>query len=196
MYKKSILFMDTETIGVPKNYKSPPSDTENWPRLVQIGYIFVPADGGKMISAEHIIKPVGFEIPVEASNIHGVTTERALAEGVDIGGVLDTIKSLSGMADVIAGHNVSFDLSIVGAEFYRYIGSNPLEKIPSICTMKSTVNFCALPGNFGHYKWPKLWELYLKLFGTDMGAAHTALMDIENTRICFDELLNRGIIKL
>lgn len=33
-----ILLFDTETTGKPKNYKAPSSDTENWPRLVQIAW--------------------------------------------------------------------------------------------------------------------------------------------------------------
>ena len=31
------LFFDTETTGLPKNYNAPITDTDNWPRLVQLG---------------------------------------------------------------------------------------------------------------------------------------------------------------
>ena len=34
-----ILFFDTETTGVPRNYNAPSTDTDNWPRMVQLGYI-------------------------------------------------------------------------------------------------------------------------------------------------------------
>ena len=30
------LFFDTETTGVPQDYKAPSSDTDNWPRMVQL----------------------------------------------------------------------------------------------------------------------------------------------------------------
>ncbi len=33
------LFFDTETTGVPRNYKAPSSDTRNWPRLVQLACV-------------------------------------------------------------------------------------------------------------------------------------------------------------
>ena len=33
---KNYLFFDTETTGLPRNYKAPSSDTRNWPRLVQL----------------------------------------------------------------------------------------------------------------------------------------------------------------
>lgn len=37
---------------------------------------------------EYIIKPDGYEIPLEASNIHGITTEEAQAKGNDVQMVL------------------------------------------------------------------------------------------------------------
>lgn len=185
----NILFMDTETTGIPKNYKAPPSDVSNWPRLVQVGWIF--GDNKQ----EYIIRPTDFTIPVDASNIHGVTQEKALAEGVHIHGVLEEIKGLVRTADIVAGHNISFDTKIVGAEFYREFGKDFFDGKRTVCTMLKSIDFCALPGKYG-FKYPKLSELYLKLFGRDMGAAHTALMDIENTKECFDEMVKRGLIKL
>ncbi len=32
------LIFDTETTGLPKNYKAPVSDSENWPRAVQLSW--------------------------------------------------------------------------------------------------------------------------------------------------------------
>ena len=32
------LIFDTETTGLPKNYNAPISDTDNWPRAVQIAW--------------------------------------------------------------------------------------------------------------------------------------------------------------
>ena len=32
------LTFDSETTGLPKNYKAPLSDSDNWPRLVQLGW--------------------------------------------------------------------------------------------------------------------------------------------------------------
>ncbi len=36
---KQILFIDTQTTGLPKNWNAPITDTKNWPRLVQIAWI-------------------------------------------------------------------------------------------------------------------------------------------------------------
>ena len=76
------LFFDTETTGLPRNWKAPVTDLNNWPRLVQLAYLYYDADGKKIMGGDCIIKPEGFTIPTDASRVHGITTERALEEGV------------------------------------------------------------------------------------------------------------------
>lgn len=195
MDNKGIIFFDTETTGVPRNYNAPASDVDNWPRLVQIGWI-VFDEGTYVGHKEYIIKPDGFTIPEDVSKVHGITQERALAEGVNLKDVLTEFEQQwLNPSDLIVGHNISFDINVVGAEFHRMFGRNPLENKPFICTMKSGTNFCQLPGAYGRYKWPKLHELYFKLFGREMGAAHTALQDIKNTSDCYFAMVERGIIQ-
>ena len=60
--------------------------------------------------------------------------------------------------------------------------------------MKSSTNFCRIPGNYG-FKWPKLSDLHIKLFGKDFDEAHNALADIRATADCFWELKRLKIIK-
>lgn len=190
-----ILFFDTETTGIPKNYNAPISDVENYPRLVQLGYVLV--DNGNILhSDEWIIKPDGFDIPVEASNVHGVTTEKAIKEGSPINSALVEFKFWLDNCDTIAGHNVHFDEMVVGAEWWRLYQTDPFEGKKRICTMMSSIEFCGLPGKYpGKLKYPKLAELYFALFNKEMGHAHTALADIENTVACYNALVERGIIK-
>ena len=75
------LFFDTETTGIPQDYKAPCTDTDNWPRLVQLGWILTDSRGNELRRGNRIVRPEGFEIPAAASDVHGITTERALAEG-------------------------------------------------------------------------------------------------------------------
>ncbi len=187
------LFFDTETTGVPRNYQAPVSDVDNWPRLVQLGYIVV--NNGEIVHQnEYIVKPDGFEVPEGGSNVHGITTERALREGVNLVGVLGEFSYWVNQCDTIVGHNVSFDLSVVGCEYFRLSTESPFTGKSIVDTMKSSTNFCQIPGGYGKYKWPKLSELYFKLFGEPMGTAHTALQDISNTVKCYNALVERGIV--
>ena len=78
------LIFDTETTGLPQNYKAPLTDFDNWPRLVQIAWQ-LHEPNGKLVAAKNlIVKPEGFTIPYNSAQIHGITTERALAEGHDL----------------------------------------------------------------------------------------------------------------
>lgn len=187
------LFFDTETTGLPKNWKAPVTDFENWPRLVQLAFILYDKSGNKLDKGDFIISPVGFTIPLNATSVHGITTEKALSEGRPIRIVLESFKSILNEAKVLVAHNLSFDEKIVGAEFLRLGLHNPIPSMHKICTMESTTNFCAINGPYG-YKWPSLNELHFKLFGTYFKESHNASADIDATAKCFWELKNRNII--
>ncbi len=189
------LFFDTETTGIPANYKAPISDLENWPRLVQLSWILTDSTGKELKIKDYIIKPNGFTIPMESTNVHGISTEIAETEGVLLRSVLDEFVYDLNSADTIVGHNIDFDIKVIGAEFLRTgIEVDSLLNKPTICTMKSSTDYCKLPGNFG-YKWPTLQDLYYKLFGDYFEDAHNSLHDIKATKECFFELKVRKVIK-
>lgn len=72
-----ILFFDTETTGLPINWNAPVSDLNNWPRLVQLAWQVYNENQKLIEEYNFIVKPKGFSIPLEASNIHKITTEMA-----------------------------------------------------------------------------------------------------------------------
>ncbi|GHT58956.1 hypothetical protein AGMMS50239_04540 [Bacteroidia bacterium] len=187
------LFFDTETTGLPRNWKAPISDLNNWPRLVQLAYLYYDGSGNKLSGGDFIIKPEGFTIPVDASRVHGITTDRALTEGQSIDYVLNYFNSLIGQTTYLVAHNMSFDEKIVGAEFLRIGMPNSIQSKNKICTMERTTNFCAIDGPYG-YKWPKLSELHYKLFKSYFDEAHNAAADITATAKCFWELRRLGKI--
>lgn len=113
------LFFDTETNGLPKNWKAGVSNLSNWPRLVQIAWILYDNEGHILDKNDHIIKPVGFSIPRSASKIHGITTPIATAKGEDLKKVLDEYNSQITKSHSIVAHNINFDEKIVGAEFLK-----------------------------------------------------------------------------
>ncbi len=188
------LFFDTETTGLPRNWKAPVTDLANWPRLVQLAYVFFDAEWNEISNVNSIIKPAGFTIPAEAARIHGISTERAEKEGSDLKAVLGGFQDAVSRADYLIAHNISFDEKIVGAEFLRSQMPDTLPAKTRICTMQSSTNFCAIPGPYG-YKWPKLAELYSRLFQTGFEGEHDAAADVKATIRCFRELKNLGVIK-
>lgn len=187
------LFFDTETTGLPKSFRAPSTDIDNWPRLVQLSWIL--ADEHKELSrADLIIKPDGFEIPEAASNVHGITTEMALKNGISAKNAVYYFLGAAKCANVLIGHNVSFDTNVVGAELVRAYGKDYIYGIPTQDTMKSSIDLCAIPGVRG-FKYPKLIELYRKLFGHDFEDAHNSMADISATYECYWKLVELGLIE-
>lgn len=187
------LFFDTETTGLPRNYKAPAYDTTNWPRLVQLAFVLYDYDGTEIAQGDYIVKPNGFTIPEEASNIHRITNEMAINEGLPLSFVLNEFYKLIEKTTNLVAHNMAFDEKIMGAEFIRSGYSDPLPFKNRICTMQSTTDFCKIENRFG-YKWPKLQELHNKLFGFEFEEAHNAAADIYATAKCFWELRRLGIL--
>lgn len=188
------LIFDTETTGTPKDYKAPVSDVDNWPRMVQIAWLQYDSSGEQIAERNYIIKPDGFTIPEDVVEIHGISTERAINEGVELKTALTDFTNAINETSCLVAHNINFDEKIVGAEFLRADVDNKLFETPRICTMESSTDYCKLPGPYGN-KWPSLSELHVKLFNKDFEEAHNAAVDVKACADCFFELKKQGIIQ-
>lgn len=187
------LVFDTETTGMPRNWKAPVSQVSNWPRVVQLAWILIDAEGNEIARKDRIIKPEGYSIPPDATRIHGISTERAKLEGAELPLVLDEFETALNRSGVVVAHNIDFDYKVLGSEFYRLKKMNPLDNYKQICTMKESTHFCAIPNRYG-YKWPSLSELHHKIYGRGFEEAHNAMIDVEVCKNCFLELRKRGVI--
>lgn len=189
------LIFDTETTGLPKNYKAPISDSGNWPRMVQLAWQLHDKTGALIEANSLLVQPEGFTIPPAVSAIHGITTEKALADGQSLESALELFSQAIDKAEVIAGHNVDFDVNIVLAEYYRIRQEKNLNNKVILDTKELSTEYCALPGGRGgKFKWPTLSELHQKLFGDAFAEAHNAAYDVEATARCFLELIRIHVI--
>lgn len=190
------LIFDTETTGLPLDKNAPLTNFDNWPRLVQLAWQ-IHDEKGKFIKAEnHIVKPEGFIIPINASMVHGISTEHALNVGENLSDVLDIFTAALKEVKYVVGHNVRFDLNVVGCEYLRIKGVNPLDAMDVIdtCTEK-TADFCKLGvGRGGRHKLPKLAEIHQLLFNEGFDMAHNASADVEATARVFLELVRINVI--
>ncbi|MBS1573652.1 MAG: DNA polymerase III subunit alpha, partial [Bacteroidetes bacterium] len=191
------LIFDTETTGLPKNFNAPISDSDNWPRMVQIAWQLHDDNGNLLENQDYIIKPEGYDIPFNVTKVHGITTQMAHEQGRDLQEILLEFATVVQKAKVGAGHNIIFDYNIIGAEFFRKKINNPLENLPSADTMLLGTDFCQLPGGkAGKYKSPKLTELYEKLYHKKFDEAHNAAADVNATAQVFFEMMRINIIPI
>lgn len=103
------LFFDTETTGLPRNWKAPVTDLNNWPRMIQVAWILCDKSGYQIESNDFIIKPENFKIPQDASRLHGISTEKAIYEGEKLVVVLNKFNEAVKRSDFIVAHNIKFD---------------------------------------------------------------------------------------
>lgn len=185
------LIFDTETTGLPRNWNAPYTDLENWPRAVQIAWQLHDEMGNLIEAKDFLIRPDGYDIPFDAERIHGISTELALAEGVDLEDVVAEFNLAIEQAQFVVGQNIGFDLNIMGAEFLRAQTPTQMHDLPVLDTCTEvTANLCQLPGGRGgRFKLPTLTELHQYLFAVPFGEAHNATADVEATTRCFFELI-------
>ena len=190
------LVFDTETTGLPKNWKAPITDTDNWPRMVQLAWQCHDIEGNFLFAKNHVITPDGYTIPDDVVAVHGITTEIAHEKGIPLKDALEDFMSDVAKSKFIIGHNVNFDINIVGCELVRCeMDEQALVQASMLDTMTGSKEFCDLRKN-GQLKNPTLTELHIKLFGVAFEEAHNAAADVESTTRCFLELVRVGGLSL
>ena len=192
------LFFDTETNGLPANYKAPMSDTENWKRVIQLAWAFYDEEKNLIAKEVDLIKPTDWEIPNEKFWLdNGYSTELNIKNGIPIEEAFNKFMPYLKKCKYIVAHNMSFDYNILGCEMIRLkLKSN--NKPIKLCTKEASTEFCAIPNPYykGSFKWAKLEELHNKLFGKGFEGAHDAMNDVMALQRCFFELVKLKVIKL
>lgn len=176
-YPFPCIIFDTETTGLPPWHRNPTRIADwNGCRLVQLAWMVIDPAGAEASHYEATVTPDGFVVPAAAAAIHGITTEKALAEGRPLSEVLtafETVLDRYPNAPLVA-HNIEFDMGVITTEAMRLEMSHLLALLgrpQKHCTM--------LTGTKKGKKWPKLVDLYREYFGNEPeGTAHNALWDV------------------
>jgi DNA polymerase-3 subunit epsilon len=98
-------------------------------RIVSANVSVIGPDGGILERTDWLADP-GVEIPLQASNVHGISTERARAEGRPaaevVAEIVAEIRSVLARGLALTVYNAPYDLSLLRHESIRY-GIDPLE---------------------------------------------------------------------
>lgn len=110
---RPMLCIDTETTGVN-------TDED---RIVEIAAVIIDFDGNVLHQWSTIIDP-GIDIPDIPAQIHGITTSRAITEGVQPADALqvvaDLIHAATAAQQPIVIYNATFDLPLLITECHRH----------------------------------------------------------------------------
>ena len=193
------LIFDVETTGLPIRRNAKPQDFSNWPYVVQISWLLFDDEGKCIEFKNHYIKQE-IEIPMEAIQIHGITTEMIKEKGVTPQIVYSEFYNALNRTEYLIAHNIEFDLPIIHCELLRNGVTEEFHNKKIICTMKTGTNFCKIPLSNGGYKYPTLTELYQKCFYSDnvtlkIKSMHRANIDAGLTAKCFFRLKELNIIR-
>lgn len=187
-----ILVFDTETTG-KADFNAEP-EAPHQPRLVQLGAILYDKNFVVRSELNMIVRPDGFQIPEEATSIHGITHADALQYGFPELDVMIAFNYLCRRSHVLVAHNLKFDAFIIGkALFMCGLEAPPPEQ--KFCTMQAMTERCKLPGAYGGFKWPSLQEAYKHCFGEEFEGAHDAMADVRACARVYKWLQNPDLAK-
>lgn len=181
------------------------------PRVLQIGALLTDNQGKTMGELNVLLLPEGFEnIPVDASNVHGFTTEIIRQCGIDRVAALSAFFSMAERADTLVAHNAEYDMDLMQIEIDYYKNMHNLQEAIGwqevlsdskvFCTMLNSRDTLQLPlsaaqasffadkGIDQKYKNPRLIEAYQHFFKQDFEGAHDAMADVRACRDVFFEL--------
>jgi len=205
------LVFDTETTGLPTTKILNPDTLHLWPHIVQFSFVIHDDVKNDIVESKDYIIKVDEEVNIseESTKIHGITNEISQTKGVSIEHVLNIFFSHLKNADMLVGHNISFDINMVKIELLRIIYlnhsishrdrvyiKNNLHYFTNFkniyCTLQESIEFCDIKATdkYGktYVKWPKLLELHQKLFETIPNNLHNSFNDILVTLRCFMKL--------
>ena len=184
------LIFDTETTGMKDNKRTCTDSCQ--PKLVQFAARLYDDVLDKVVSTVDLtIRPehggVKWDIPVSASNIHGIPTDTAHHRGVPLHVAVDLAYELFGVADIVVAHNLDFDKTVMRramrmtTDIYEEHYVDPFEGVKTFCTMKTTTNILKIKKARGGFKWPKLNDCMQHFYAEDILNAHNALADVDAT---------------
>lgn len=189
--KHFVLFVDTETTGLPKNWSSPISDDRAWPSAVQVAWVIFDSSGNKVKEENHYISNADVAVSSGALKIHGLTSDFLKVNGIDRKQVLQHLKrDLDHYDPLVVGHFVELDLHVLGADFHRTSIEADLFNYPVYCTMLGSDTFVRKPW----VRYLSLKDLHEHLFGHAKEDLHNALTDAHITASVFFEMKARGLL--
>ncbi|WP_201980664.1 3'-5' exonuclease [Hymenobacter rubidus] len=186
-----LLFVDTETSGIPRDWNKPYSSRNNWPHIAQLAWVVCTPDGREVKVENHYIQPNDYDMDPEAGSVHGLTLDFLRENGESRHAVMQLLhRDLLRYKPLVVAHFMQLDFHMVGVGFHRAGLTNPMLGLPVFCTMRATGPLL----RHSTQGFLRLGDLYQRLFHKTLENAHDALVDARAAARCFFEMLRQGTI--
>ncbi len=189
-----IFVYDTETTWFINKKET---DLNKQPKIVQFAWILWELNNWEFTELERVDILINPRIPIPfwASQVHHLY-DIDVKDAPFIENKIDEFLSYINDSDITIWHNIEYDEDMIKLELRRLEQEYKYQPKQVVCTMKTTVDYCAIQWNWARFKYPKLWELHKKLFWEYFIWAHDAMVDVEATLRCFVELVKQDVIKV
>jgi DNA polymerase III epsilon subunit-like protein len=203
--RRFVLVFDVETTGLlPKNKVGQEIPIESYPYIIQLSFVLYDLyQHNAVITFDSYVKiPDNIEIPDEVIKLTGITKTLCQEKGKDILEILTHFYDAYMKSETITAHNIDFDEKMILIELQRnhidVLGNIPycftlfnriyerLRGVERFCTMKKGIYICAVKTETRTFrKWPKLSELYKKLFNEIPDGLHNSMVDVDACLRCY-----------
>ncbi len=176
-----ILGFDTETSDMP--IWGMPSEDPDQPHIVQLAAVLADSSTREVIEKmDVIVRPDGWDIKQETIDKHGITMERAMAEGIPEAQALDAFNQMWLKCQLRTAFNTTFDNRIIRIAQMRYFNTEHAHHAEWIRSWHEDkeLYYCAMYGAkkaMGVKKLPTLGEAYQHFTGKPLENAHQAMAD-------------------
>lgn len=186
------LIFDCSGISKPKNWKADFSDTFSWPRMIHLSWIILNEELKPIGDFDYIVKPEGFSIDATIEDFAKIDVEDVEKKGAPLLEILEKFSESVDQVEYMFAHNLTFNESVVAAEYLRKGINHNMFKKERFCIMQEATWYCKIPSKKGGYKWPSLSELHAILFNTKYTPANNARADVIAAARCFIMLKKIG----
>lgn len=187
------IIFDTETTGLVRAAATP---IDKQPKVIELYALMVDGPKLKKVDEYHALIQPGQKLSEEIINITKIDDK--MLKGKPTWAKLhpDIVKFFS-RAEMVAGHNLTFDMDMLNLETRRMqieaavkkarvVGDFPWPRF-RLCTVEATEHIKG--------RRMKLSELHEHLLGEGFSGAHRAKADVDALHACMIELVKRGEIQ-
>ena len=209
-YKNSrVLVFDVETTGLlPKIDASGNVPTlSQYPHIIQFSFLVYNTVLKKIEKSYNFYINISIDVVIsdKITELTGITREICDSKGVSMVYALDRFYNEYVNCGTIVAHNIEFDKKMIKVELQRNKDNineiapycmnvfnllyEELNNIRNVCTMRSGTSLCniVVTSEKGkpYNKWPRLIELYFRLFNEMPEGFHNSMVDILACLRCY-----------